>query len=613
MKKESLSMLLVTKIPKDEPSQKEVLEAVEGAFQKSNFQEYLTLLRASYMGPRDIEARPTFYSALSKMLVDHLGKKPEFAAGISGLYVGFIAEDLGKTVVKELQNQGRSLGVALRMASNPPAIRFTLSSGDLNLPSLTMAPAEVSKNPEAWITFLYKTVELWKGCQLQQIRENLLAPALPTSDSLRRRSHALLVVGAHLENAGALDWANGCYLASATVDPSYDLPWAFLAPIVKDPAEALLYANRALVANPKSLPGLVNRGNILARLGKSEDALRDLAEACRYDSLNTRLLLQCANAALEAGLLELSVRLFLYIQNEFSAVPEPWFGLARLFWRAGIPEMAKSCQEKFRHLRHGNLPKGLHLVGRLRVEAQKAGIRVQVGQVSGVTPLELGEISSGEHRISWENGPVRKVMIDQGESLRVTWKDGQENVEVLQYTPEPTFWKHVQKDGSVVFLGSKEILERFLVDDLETLTSKENLVEVLSSVPAPCSPFSGECRLSVEGVFRILLEEILADGILDAAEGELLRAVRDRLMIDPARYEVILGDAQRRAVKLAKGKIGSLDPKALYRRLFTKAIEDRVLEDGERLLLETIAEALLLAGEEVMAIEAEILKSRTNR
>jgi len=97
--------------------------------------------------------------------------------------------------------------------------------------------------------------------------------------------------------------------------------------------------------------------------------------------------------------------------------------------------------------------------------------------------------------------------------------------------------------------------------------------------------------------------------------------VRDRLPIDPARYEAILDEARRRAAKLAKGKVigqskdkaGPLDPKVLYRRLFAKAIEDNVLEDAERVLLQTIAEALLLAGEEVASIEVEIQQSRLRK
>jgi len=475
--------------------------------------------------------------------------------------------------------------------------------------------------PESWISHLYKRDDLWKDAQLAQVRESLAVPASPSREMVRRRSHSPLLVGAHLENAGSTEWAHGCYLAATAVDPTYDLPWAFLALVVKDPAEGRAYANKALIVNPKSLSGLVNRGTVFLRFGRGEDALRDFAEACRYDSQNPRLLLQCAHAAMEAGLLNLSVRLFLHIQRAFPTVPEAWFGLARLFWRAGLPDMTKLCQEKFRLLRHGNIPKELHLVGRLRVEARQEGIRVQVDQESGKTHWEIAEISTGEHRISWENGPVRKIMIDEGESIKVVWRGGREDVDILNFTSDPTSWKHVQADGSVAFLSSREILAPFIVANVEQLVCDESLGDILSAVSSPLTPFAEEGRLTVEVVFRILLEEILADGILDAAEGELLRAVRDRLPIDPARYEAILDEARRRAAKLAKGKVigqskdkaGPLDPKVLYRRLFAKAIEDNVLEDAERVLLQTIAEALLLAGEEVASIEVEIQQSRLRK
>ncbi len=108
----------------------------------------------------------------------------------------------------------------------------------------------------------------------------------------------------------------------------------------------------------------------------------------------------------------------------------------------------------------------------------------------------------------------------------------------------------------------------------------------------------------MESVFRILLEEILADGILDRTEGELLRAVRDRLLIDPARFEAILAETRQRAACQVAPQAGPVDTEALYRRLYAKALEDKVLEPSERRLLETVAEALLLMPDEVARIEA---------
>jgi hypothetical protein len=370
----------------------------------------------------------------------------------------------------------------------------------------------------------------------------------------------------------------------------------------------LAAAHKALAANPRSLPGLINRGTLLARLGRGNEALRDFAEAARYDQANPRLLLQCAHAALEAGQVEIAVKLFVYVQRAFPAVPEAWFGLARLFWKAGLIEMARRCQERFRTLRHGNVPRELRLVGRLRVEAKQPGQRVQVDQEWGVTPWDLPEVMTGEHRIAWENGPVRKIMVDEGDAIRASWVEGKADVDIVQFTPEPVSWRKTLPDGTVTWLPSKEILAPWLVDDLDRLPAPEPLVDILATIPQPVTPFPGDTRLTVESVFRILLEEILADGILDRTESEMLRAIRERLLIDPIRYEAIMKEVRTRATSRTAGDFGPVDTRALYGRLYAKALEDSVLEDSERLLLETVAEALLLLPSEVAEIEAAAKK-----
>ncbi len=487
MKRESLWMLLVTRIPREEEKQKEILAAFEEAFKEDRRPEYLTLLRASFMSPRDMETRAEFYRVLGDRLMEHLKKRPDLASGPHGLYIGFIAEDLARMADPGLAQAGRSLSMALRLATNPPAIRFT-AEGTISLPACPVPVAEASANPEAWAALLIRHAGLWTNPQLASIRDQLAAsPGAGAPGDLRRRSHALLVVGAHLENARIPDWPHGCYLAAAATDPTYDLPWAFLALIDPDPHSGLAAANQALVANPKSLPGFVNRGTVLGRLGRSEEALRDFAEAARYDQGNPRLLLQCAHAALESGAIETAVQVFLFIHRAFPGVPEAWYGLARLFWRAGLTDMAKRCQEKFTGLRHGNVPRELRLVGRLRVESRRGGVRVQVDQETGVTPWELGEVLTGEHRIAWENGPVRKVMVDEGESIRVAWCEGKEDVEVLEYTPEPTSWKQTQPDGTVSWVQARVVLAPYLVEDLDQMPDPGPLTGILARVPRPIS------------------------------------------------------------------------------------------------------------------------------
>jgi len=606
MKKEEIWFLLVSKIPLDEHAQKEILETFSDAFETGRTSDFLTLLRASYMSERDILQRKSYYIRLTEMLGEMLKRRPDLASGPCGLYIGFIAEDLHEICNAELRTAGKALAQAQRLATNPQPV--TISGKDLpSMPAPTMKFEEAQKDPERWVDSILSQDGLFEHNQLAILRDRLKPSEKKFIVPPRERAHALILLGAHLEDPPRTPWALGCYWAATTIDPSFDLPWAFLAHFASNPHEGLELANRALCANPKSLPGLINRGAIFGRLEKYEEAFRDLAVVAKFLPDNPRSLLSCAHAALDAKDVLRSAKLFFFARKAFPNIPEPWYGLARLFWKANLLETASRCQEEFRRLRHGNVPSDLRLPGLIVIEGPKKGVKIWIeDQLRGETPLEIKEALPGEHRIRWDGGPVRRIMIDEAESLRITWTGVSEDVVTAKFTPAPIYWPVKKTDGSMDMLSSNDLLSAFITEDLSSITLTETLDEILKGIDSPTCPFPPDTRLTTEWVFKILMEEILADGVFDREENEILRAIRDRLLIDRNLFDRILKDAQEKMVRTDLTKASPLDPRCLYKRLFKKAIEDGLLEPAERKLLEIVAEALLIAPEEIAKIETEI-------
>lgn len=605
MKKENIWLLLVTKIPLDPAAQKEILETFTESFEGGRMNELLTLIRASYMSQRDIIQRKQFYLSLCDLLASMVKRKPSLSAGPHGLYIGFIAEDLLACHDEALQKAGQTLSTAQRIATNPPPMLLPVADPP-DLPDCPMAPEAAHSDPEGLIQLLLRQVELFKEAPLSGLRKNLETAREKSPESLRERSNALLLLGGHLENEVNRKWAIACYQAAAAIDGGFDLPWAFLAHHSNTPAEGLEFANKALCANPKSLPGLTNRGTILARQKRFAEALRDFAEVARFDPTNPKAILMCAHAAQDSQDPLRAANLFLHAARAFPVLPEPWFGLARLFWKLRAPKVAKLFQEKFRSLRHGNVPTDLRLSGRLLILGPSECSPILFDdKLSGESPWEIDEVSPGEHRISWGKEMTRKIMVDSGESIKVEFTPNSQEVKTEKYFPAPFPIPVVNPDGSAGSKPVTELLAGFMVKQVEELPKESSLMAILTGIPGPVSPFPAEARLTVEWVFRILLEEILADGVFDREENEILRGVRDRLLIDRPLFDRIMTEARERFTSHPSRSAGPLDPLSLFRRLYEKAAEDGVLEPTERNLLATVSEALLLEPADVLAVTNE--------
>ncbi|MBF0499616.1 MAG: TerB family tellurite resistance protein [Candidatus Riflebacteria bacterium] len=609
MKTENIRLLLITKIPLEVAACRDIIQALRDAFADSRLDDVFTILRASYMSVTDLEKRSGYYLDLVKTLVDLLPGKPQVASGQPGLYIGFIAEDLIECSNPKLVPAGHLLQTAQRSAGNPTPI----VSGDFEMPSLgalPFPPESVANNPGHLIELLLAQEAVWKEPSFKPVRERLSRS--PVEVGPRDRASALVSIGTHLEKTPQPDWAQACYYAAGAIDPSFDLPWAFLAHFASDSQKGLVFAQQAIRANSKSKVGLTNRGVIWTRLGKYSLALRDFAAVARFESGDPKILLMTAHAAADSGHLARAAALYLLTARTFPILPEPWHGLARLFMIAGLPENARLYQEQCRSLMHGNVPRELRLCGCLRLTGPDAAIVVSLDGVDVDLDMPRSismDVTPGQHIVVWKGGvEVSKFMVDEGEGIHLAWTASGSEVNIRSFIPEPGFFA----DPAVPDArprSARDILAPWMVETLDRLPAPGELRSLLGDVEPPVSPFAGEGRLTMEGVFSILLEEILADGVFDRAESELLRAVRDRLMIENSVYSVLMEEARIKAEMRTrsgtgqKNSAGSLEPLSLYRRLVAKALEDGRIEPAERGLLEAVAEALLLSPDELAAIE----------
>ncbi|MFZ2957522.1 MAG: hypothetical protein WA705_11575 [Candidatus Ozemobacteraceae bacterium] len=599
MKLDNIRFLLTTKIPSDPLSWPEILRALQEAFAESRHDDVFTILRASYMGAKDIDKRREYYLSLAKVIGKSLPKAPRTASGQSGLYIDFIAEDLMECPDSELSAAGSMLKTILRTAGNPVPV---LAEGvePIQMGALPFRPEEAAQNPERLVEALLQKERLFDSVSAQDLRLKLSRNTVEIGS--RERATALVVMGGFLEKTPAQEWVQACYYAAGAVDPTFDIPWAFLSQHSSDLQQGLRFSQQALRANPRSLAGFSNRGAIWARLGKFSCALRDFAEVLRFQPDDPRILLLAAHAAKDCGNPLCAAEIFLSISRLYPSLSEPWCGLANLMMVAGFPETARVYQEQCRHLHHGNVPRELRLCGHLRISGPIPGIAVKLdGKDMGGTPVDLDEITPGEHRVEWNGGPIKKVMVDEGDTTHLIWSGTGDDVRIAGFKPEPKQYADSREKESRP-RSARLLLAAFCVKNLDDLPVSRPMSEILRHILPPVSPFEGEGRLTLEVVFAILLEEILADGVLDKAENEILRAVRDRLMIEGTLYAHLLDGARKRAA-CRETPAGPLDPVSLYRRLYAKALEDGCIEPAERELLEAIAEALLLTPVEIAEIE----------
>ncbi|MBI3037632.1 TerB family tellurite resistance protein [bacterium] len=258
-----------------------------------------------------------------------------------------------------------------------------------------------------------------------------------------------------------------------------------------------------------------------------------------------------------------------------------------------------ACQEQFRRLFHGEVPMELWLPGRIAVSSFQKGQSVLVDDtLKGETPVEFSDLCLGQHRVNWVGGPMKKVILDEGESIRVTWKGAAEEVEIEGFIPEPNWWCIGFHEDEPVSVSSRELLGPYIVPQIHDLPVESSLEAILKGVRKPVSPFSNEGRLTVDVVFKILLEEIVADGVLDEAEKEVLRAIRERLLIPDETYDSLYQEALEKA-RLTRPSGRPLNARMLYIQLYERALEDGVLELSEKELLSSVAEALLLDPDDI--------------
>lgn len=600
MKRENIRLLLITKIPLEEKAQGEVLDELHAAIFEARWEDVFVILRSSYMGEKDIMRRKEFYLRLVSSLEHAMCPGSPLGTGQAGLYIGFIAEDLSECPDAELKAAGKTLLRAQRLATNPPPFKLS-GAGHRPMGTLPFQPVDAGKDPRRLVMLLLDKEGLFADPASHSLRDALIGGDA-TPEGQLSRAHALVLVGAQFEAATETPWALACYHAASVISPQFDLPWAFLAHYSENPDEGLGYAQKAVQANPRSLPGLHNRGALFARLGRYEEALRDFAEVCRFDQQNPRSLLMCAQAAFDAGDPIMAAKVFLAVANALPQLAEPWHGLARLCMVSGLLESARGYQNRCFRLSLGNVAASLRLGSRVLITGPKSGIGVFLGETMiGRTPLDVPELSPGEHRIRWEGGPSTKLMSDEGEGHHLFWTGNGDEVRFGAWEPRPAQFPDAEIPGHRILFSRRRELQDFLGKDPAHIPNIPGMGEILSEIAAPTSPFGGDGRLTVEFVFSALLEDILADGVLDQAENEILRAVRDRLLIDGGTFSKLMESARAKASQRGQGN--PLDGGSLYRRLWKKAQEDGTIEDSERTLLQAVAEALLLLPQEIAAIE----------
>ncbi|HNV70843.1 MAG TPA: hypothetical protein PKO06_14170, partial [Candidatus Ozemobacteraceae bacterium] len=292
-------------------------------------------------------------------------------------------------------------------------------------------------------------------------------------------------------------------------------------------------------------------------------------------------------------------------------LPESWHGKARLFWRSGLPDHARLCQEKVRALTFGEIPRELWLSGRLEILSPTSETPVFLDeQAAGKARVSLAEVKPGEHRLRWESGPSRRFFLEEGECLRMHWAGRNDEISIQSFVPEVTEWKVNLNPDSTSVSPADSLLKPYMVRRPTEWPVDSDCASILADVPGPISPFGTEGRLTIETVFRLLLEEILADGVLDHAEHDLIRAVRYRLLIDSHSFRAIMDEARKKVLASRRvEKSGHLDHKSLYARVYRKACEDGVVDPSEKILLGVIAECLFLTKEDVERIEREAEKA----
>ncbi len=114
---------------------------------------------------------------------------------------------------------------------------------------------------------------------------------------------------------------------------------------------------------------------------------------------------------------------------------------------------------------------------------------------------------------------------------------------------------------------------------------------------------SSEIVLNVEWVYTELLKEIAGDGVLSSSEEEVIRNMRNYLEISNDSYQRIFN----KVTQLPKSTDRDFDPCVFFKSIVKIAMADGILEDDEKALLATTANALSVDREVVMKIFQEVV------
>lgn len=108
--------------------------------------------------------------------------------------------------------------------------------------------------------------------------------------------------------------------------------------------------------------------------------------------------------------------------------------------------------------------------------------------------------------------------------------------------------------------------------------------------------------LTAEGILRLCLEAAFRDGRLEDWEAQLAGDLGAALGLDAAARQRAFAAAQEAAQGIAEGGSGALDRVELFERLASLVLADGVVEEGELEILERAREALEVAPEEALRL-----------
>lgn len=128
--------------------------------------------------------------------------------------------------------------------------------------------------------------------------------------------------------------------------------------------------------------------------------------------------------------------------------------------------------------------------------------------------------------------------------------------------------------------------------------------------PGMRPPDGTEGSLSSDEILRYCLEEIMADGALEAREREILNTLRETFGVDAERYRALHAEAEKAVRGSGASRGAPLEEARLYRRVLDRALADGRVTSAERGLLARLAAALLVTRQEHEAILRRALADR---